>query len=244
MKILVVGETCEDKFIYGECNRICPEGPVPVFNPKTVTVNRGMAGNVVANLYAMDYDCDFISNKNEMTKTRYIDQKSNQLLLRIDENDKCSRIEHNTDYASYNLIIISDYCKGFLEEEDIIHITKRNNNVFVDTKKHLTKEIIEHVKYIKINQVEYDATKYTLSDKRESYEEKLIVTKSQEGCMYKWKMYPAPKKIDTIDISGAGDTFMAAFSTKFIETKDIIKAIEHAQECTSIVIQKKGVSTI
>ena len=32
-KILVIGDSCTDIFIYGECNRICPEAPVPVFNP-------------------------------------------------------------------------------------------------------------------------------------------------------------------------------------------------------------------
>ena len=33
MKVLVIGDSCTDKFVYGECNRICPEAPVPVFNP-------------------------------------------------------------------------------------------------------------------------------------------------------------------------------------------------------------------
>ena len=33
MKILVIGESCRDIFHYGECNRLCPGTPVPVFNP-------------------------------------------------------------------------------------------------------------------------------------------------------------------------------------------------------------------
>ena len=30
--ILVIGESCLDVFHYGECERLCPEAPVPVFN--------------------------------------------------------------------------------------------------------------------------------------------------------------------------------------------------------------------
>ena len=33
MKILVIGDSCHDVFVYGKCDRICPEAPVPVFTP-------------------------------------------------------------------------------------------------------------------------------------------------------------------------------------------------------------------
>ena len=46
-KILVIGELCIDKFVYGEVKRLSPEAPVPVFNPIVTEENRGMAGNVL-----------------------------------------------------------------------------------------------------------------------------------------------------------------------------------------------------
>ena len=46
MKILVIGESCRDVFNYGSCIRLCPEAPVPVFNPVEVIDNGGMAKNV------------------------------------------------------------------------------------------------------------------------------------------------------------------------------------------------------
>ena len=49
-KILVIGELCIDRFVYGEVKRLSPEAPVPVFNPKDIIENKGMAGNVVENL--------------------------------------------------------------------------------------------------------------------------------------------------------------------------------------------------
>jgi bifunctional ADP-heptose synthase (sugar kinase/adenylyltransferase) len=33
MKILVIGDSCEDIFRYGKVNRLAPEAPVPVINP-------------------------------------------------------------------------------------------------------------------------------------------------------------------------------------------------------------------
>ena len=52
-KILVIGDSCSDIFIYGNIERICPEAPVPVFNPTHKTKNGGMAKNVVKNLEAL-----------------------------------------------------------------------------------------------------------------------------------------------------------------------------------------------
>ena len=64
MKVLVIGDSCTDKFIYGECNRICPEAPVPVFNPIEQKSNGGMAKNVFNNLksLASKWDIDLITN--------------------------------------------------------------------------------------------------------------------------------------------------------------------------------------
>ena len=50
MKILVLGESCQDIFHYGECKRLCPAAPVPVFNSIHMIKNGGMAKNVEKNL--------------------------------------------------------------------------------------------------------------------------------------------------------------------------------------------------
>ena len=46
MRILVIGEKCIDEFIYGQCTRLNPEAPTPVFIEKKRIENQGMAGNV------------------------------------------------------------------------------------------------------------------------------------------------------------------------------------------------------
>ncbi len=49
MRILVIGDSCTDIFVYGNATRLCPEAPAPVFEPSRTVTNDGMAGNVRAN---------------------------------------------------------------------------------------------------------------------------------------------------------------------------------------------------
>ena len=73
--------------------------------------------------------------------------------------------------------------------------------------------------------------------------DKTIVTKGNEGCLFRDKIYPT-QDVPVKDISGAGDTFLAGLVVKYLETEEMIKSIEFAQECTTKVVQKHGVSTV
>ncbi len=168
MKILIIGDSCIDKFIYGECKRICPEAPVPVFNPLNSTKNDGMAKNVFNNLKSLspDWKIDFITKPNNITKTRIVDIKTNQMLLRIDDNDSCPRFTGLDKLEEYDAVIISDYNKGFLSEEDIKYIVNKYPLTFIDSKK-IFGEWINNASFIKINQPEYEKNKENLLNIKE-----------------------------------------------------------------------------
>ena len=254
MNILVVGDSCKDVFIYGEVKRLTPEAPVPVFNPRKKVENDGMAKNVVNNVEALNVTIHIITNKNSIRKVRYVDKKSNQLVLRVDEHDYCDRIESDLSYSikdnrckltmsgtvEVDAIIISDYDKGFLHEEDVECICENNKNVFVDTKKKLG-DWVRYADYLKINSIEYEQNKDFL--RNDDVMNKTIITKGNEGCLFQGKIYPT-EDVPVKDISGAGDTFLAGLAVEYIRSNDIIKAINFAQECTKIVIQKHGVSVV
>jgi hypothetical protein len=38
-----------------------------------------------------NYEVDFVTNHNHILKSRIVDVKTNQMLVRIDDNDKCPR---------------------------------------------------------------------------------------------------------------------------------------------------------
>ena len=178
-----------------------------------------------------------IINENCIKKKRYVDNRSGQMVLRVDEHEYCDRIKikklqgiTNNKFTSYSLtgtvdkidaIIISDYCKGFLEESDIEHICKYNKNVFVDTKKKLG-EWIKDADYIKINELEYKKNHELLSDR--GFQEKLIVTLGSKGCRYNGKDFLV-KEVPVKDVSGAGDTFIAGLVRGYLDTDSIYKAI-------------------
>ena len=254
MTILIVGDSCIDVFIYGEITRLSPEAPVPVFNPLRQKKNDGMAKNVANNVEALEVTILTITNKNNIRKVRYVDKKSNQLVLRVDEHDYCDRINEETliqiknneckplmsNKTTVDAIIISDYCKGFLQEEDIQYICENNDNVFVDTKKKLG-DWAGSVDYLKINSLEYEQNKDFLQSN--DIINKTIITKGNEGCLFQGKIYPT-EDVPVKDISGAGDTFLAGLVVEYARSNDIVKAINFAQECTKIVVQKHGVSTV
>jgi D-beta-D-heptose 7-phosphate kinase/D-beta-D-heptose 1-phosphate adenosyltransferase len=247
--VLVVGDDGIDKFVYGTAVRLAPEAPVPVLNPVSETTNKGMAGNVVENLEALGLKTYFKHNNITPIKTRYVDDRSGQILLRVDSNDKVERIEKNElkhiadnkfKGIMMDAIIISDYDKGFLEEEDIEFICKNNSNVFIDTKKILG-SWCKYASFIKINHVEYQRTEYTIHEL--DIEDKMIITLSSKGCQHKGKIYPV-EKVQIKDVSGAGDTFLSGLVAEFILTKNIEKAIKFAQQCATVVVQKPGVTTV
>jgi D-beta-D-heptose 7-phosphate kinase/D-beta-D-heptose 1-phosphate adenosyltransferase len=241
MKILVIGDSCTDKFIYGECNRICPEAPVPVFNPIKSTNNGGMAKNVLNNLKSLapDLEIDFISNSNQMVKTRLVDFKTNQMLLRIDDNDTCNRFDGLDDLEDYGVVIISDYNKGFLLEEDIKFLIDKSQLSFVDSKK-IFGEWSNDATFIKINESEYEKNKENFTD----FKGQLIVTLGEKGVKWGGLIHPPSRQAEVSDLSGAGDTFFAGFIYEYLKTESITKSITFAQDCALKVVEKKGVVII
>ena len=244
-KILVVGESCMDIFIYGDTPRLSPEGPAPVFIPTKEKYNGGMASNVEANLLAFGCEVELITNTTSITKTRYVHESSNTLLLRVDEGDNVKRVEDSKlkgiDYWDYNMVVISDYNKGFLTEEDIAYLAFKHPSVICDTKKKLG-DWCKDLRFIKLNRSEYENNKEYIQ-KNDWILEKLIITLDKDGCKYKDTLYPT-KQVEILDISGAGDTFVAAFTHQFVETSRIDTSLKFANDCASVVVQKRGVTTI
>ncbi len=201
-----------------------------------------MALNVQANVKALGHECDIIACDN-IIKKRFVDSRTGNIVLRVDEDDEADS-EFGEDYIiedGYDGIIISDYSKGFLSEKAIESIIRQAKvPVFIDTKKYIG-EWLSGIEFIKINELEYERTKAYIP---EELERKLIVTLGDKGCVFNGEAYPTPKYVETKNISGAGDTFMAAFVVTYLETKNVPLAIKKAQTCCQIVIQKSGVATI
>lgn len=239
--ILIIGESCRDIFIYCDTQRLAPDIPVPVLKVVGQATNPGMAKNVERNVKAIHSSCDIVTNDNwkQITKTRFMHEKTPQAFFRVDAEHFYPRLHvKKIPLKKYDVIGISDYDKGFLTHRDVQYICEHHPCVFVDTKKPVGK-FLESAKYIKINKHEYERSLPI----PKSIKDKVIVTKGGAGVDFKGKNFP----VDTVeirDVSGAGDSFFAALLVRYAETENIEQAIEFANVCATQVVQKKGVSVI
>lgn len=249
-KILVIGDSCIDEYVYGYSDRLCPEAPVPVFEPSYTKKIDGMAMNVLNNIENFKLvNCDIVTNRFvKPIKIRYVDDVSNQMLLRVDNKDKIDRIPlpilNNINFLEYDAVIISDYNKGFLIEQDIEYISQFNTLTFLDTKKKIG-NWAKKIDFIKINMKEYVNNRGWLDHK---YRNDLIITHSNNGAFHinngKKTLIPVENEVDVIDVSGAGDTFLAGFVIKYLETNDVEGSVKFANRCASWVITQKGVVVV
>lgn len=246
INILVIGDSCIDEFIYGSVSRLAQEAPVPIINPIRTEVNGGMASNVHNNIKSLGVESTIITNVEVPIKTRYVDDRTKNIMFRVDINDKVSRISSETIYQiksiikNYDALIISDYDKGFLKEEDIEELSKLCKYTFLDTKKILGNWCVG-VSFIKLNEFEYENNKNIIEGL--GIKEKLLITLSGKGCKWNDNIFPV-MDVETKNVSGAGDTFIASLVVKYLESKNLEESINFAQECATIVVQKHNVVLI
>ena len=245
-KILIIGDSCRDIFVYCDANRLCPDVPVPVLNVVEQKENPGMAKNVQRNIESF-LDCDILTNENwgNITKTRYIHNDTNHMFIRVDTAHNIDRISlgywpNKSTIIHYDIVVISDYNKGFLTEDDIKRICEWHPLVFLDTKKILG-DWAKKAKFIKINNYEYVSSEKHIDSELSNI---IIRTKGSEGCFYKGKNYPVKKVKKIKDTSGAGDSFMAGLVVNYYQTRNIEEAISFANDCASKVVSEKGVTII
>ena len=230
--ILLIGDNCQDIYQYGYVDRISPEAPVPVFRFDHEKTKPGMAGNVYENLSKFDCHINYVYDQTS-TKTRLIDQRSGQHIVRIDNDIQSQAIELATnDFTAYDAIVISDYNKGTVSYDLVTSLRKDYlGPIFVDTKK--TDLARFQGCFVKINALEFSMAK-TLPDN-------LIVTDGHRGANYQGRNYPA-QEIEVVDTCGAGDTFLAALVYGYLNNdSDIESAIEFANRAAAVTVQHSGV---
>ena len=159
--------------------------------------------------------------------------------MRLDETPKVSRIANAELKMAFmhmnpDAIVVSDYDKGYLSEEDLWIICNNiNRPVFVDTKKRrlFQKDNV----YWKINKKEYDdLIQENIPDLRN-----LIVTLGSGGATWNGMIYK-PQPVKVFDVCGAGDTFLAALVYKFLETRNMENAINYANKAAAISVTHPG----
>ena len=228
-KVLLIGDSCTDEYVYGTCERLNPEAPVPILKFNRRETTKGMAWNVRDNLMSFGMEVYIATNEETIIKTRYIDEKYNQQILRVDDEPSVKEMDYQIPDGEFDALVISDYNKGFLSAEKISELVECfDGPVFIDTKKNRLPKLNA---FVKINEHEYKNFESSTDD--------LIVTRGSKGCEYKGKMYPA-EKVDTFDAIGAGDTFLSALVYFYLFYGTIENAIPYANKAAAISVSHFG----
>jgi bifunctional ADP-heptose synthase (sugar kinase/adenylyltransferase) len=245
MKIItVIGEKCIDEFIYGKCTRLNPEAPTPVFVEGHRKENLGMAANVAKNISSLNESGLMLfehHQEKEIRKTRFVDDASNYILLRVDSEKGIDRIKIDpmtiTEIESSDLLVVSDYDKGFLHPEDLRTLARHAKVSVIDTKKPINEIWAREFSFIKMNSKEWENPAH---ENKEAYLEKMIVTQGKDGAMWNGKSYKGVE-VEVMDVAGAGDSFLAGFSHMWVKTGSVERSIEFANEIAAHVVRQRGV---
>lgn len=236
-RILVIGDDCKDIYQYGTIDRLSPEAPVPVFVPTRSEDRDGMAGNVAKNLRALGASVNYLHGETS-TKTRLIDERSRQQIVRIDNDVRSAPIEFATEIPTvYDAVVISDYNKGTVSYELMEEIISQSQSgvkfpVFIDTKK--TDLARLQGAWVKINELEYSKIKSECSG--------LIVTRGARGAsVIHHEIECSAIPVEVVDVTGAGDTFLAALTYWYLNTKNILQSVRFAIQASAITVQHVGV---
>lgn len=217
-----------------------------------------MSSNVLENLCSLSglkpHDFVVFRPSTDSIKTRYVDESTGYIMLRVDRDAKGEPFETRLLYPALSknigAIIVSDYAKGFLNKKNIRGITKMagefNIPVFLDTKLTLG-AWSKNVTYVKINQKEWEHNLKTGCPHPELFCQHLIVTSASEGTFLttrSGRTYFSVEKVNVADVCGAGDTFLAALALKYVSSHDICSAIEFANAVASFSVTKHGVYAV
>lgn len=140
MKILVIGDSMLDKYLYGDIERISPEAPVPIMKYKKEEYRLGGAANVAVNLSSMGLNVTLASivgkDKNGQNlkniaekyglKTKFfVSQKKDTILKNrfVARNQQVLRLDKEENYSEEESMALFELIKDNFSEYDSIIIS-------------------------------------------------------------------------------------------------------------------------
>ena len=162
------------------------------------------------------------------------------------------------EYDKYDLILFSDYNKGVLNNRWFSNIQCKN--IFVDPKKDdfsfysnatiITPNLneLQRASNFKIIDNESVVKTCQMIMEKNSNLKYILAKKGDKGMTIVGKndyvKHIDAHKVDNPDVTGAGDTVIAAFSLAFTKTNDIEGAAKIANTAAAIVVGKKGTASV
>ncbi len=161
-------------------------------------------------------------------------------------------INENLDLFTEGDILLTQFENSMDTVEHIIKTAKdRGMTVIVNPApiKKFNEEYYQYIDYLIPNEHELEALANEKAPMKacrillSKGAKNVIVTLGEKGSMLvnKSTMHQvAPHKVDAVDTTAAGDSYLGAFVTKLSEGCDVIEAMEFASKASSYTVTKKG----
>ena len=260
--ILVCGDAMRDQYWHSDVTRISPEAPVPVAKIIKQEEREGGAANVLNNVRAMGgqavglYACSL----EPIVKIRIIAKSQQMIRLDFDvPQEPISIAEFSIAALNAKYVIFSDYGKGGLAHvQDLILLAKENGaQVYVDPKGYdYTRYRLADV--VKPNLDEMRelvggwSTEAQLAEKatklrRDIGIKAILLTRAAAGMTLftesgAFNIPSAAKEV--YDVSGAGDTAIAAFAVAQTMGHDWLSAAQYANKAAGIAVGRFGTAVV
>ena len=249
MRILVVGDVMIDQYMTCTVDRLNPEGShIPLLTLNNLQTCLGGAGNVAENLRHLNIDVTVAcSQVGCCYKTRVV-LPTGQTLYRLDSDSAGSPADVLIyKDESFDALIISDYCKGAITEKVACQLSEFGLPTFIDTKRNpqfYRKCGFLFALYFP-NSAEFE--KYR---KEYTGDESYVLKESAKGAQVHFRDHRVVNvksesfAKNVINVTGAGDTVIAAFTTALVAAtwltsveKKFQFALEFAMRAAAIAVQ-------
>jgi rfaE bifunctional protein kinase chain/domain len=262
--ILVVGDAMLDEYWFGTVTRVSPEAPVPVLEMGRIECRWGGAANVAKNVAAMGGEVKSLFSPSfllePVRKIRLV-ARTNQI-ARADWDRPQERIpldEVGRMARGCAVALVSDYAKGSITDPlAVIGICKHAGAVVVVDPKHRDPATYAGADVLKPNHYEMEAfvgrwtSESDLNERalaliREHGFGSIIMTRGELGMTLfsECGAISIPgAKVELCDVSGAGDTAMAAIGVALAEGKDVFDAMNCANSAAGVAVTRFGTSVV
>lgn len=227
LKVLIVGETIIDEFVYVSYEGQSMKSICPAFKLEGKIMRQQGGASAIAN-HLRDFvkRVDVITNENaEIVKTRYVDLGDNKKHVEINKFDSSGFGEIKVKSSDYDVVIVADFGHGFCEKikiTDGFHLmcqTNSNNfgfNRISKWKRYRKKSVCIDLREASLQmnkriRFKSDSEVMELFN-YEMNSECLFLTLGSAGSVYadgKRTIKQKTFKSQIVDTIGAGDTFFA-----------------------------------
>src|SRR6201996_9066160 len=249
--VLCVGDLMLDEFVYGEVSRISPEAPAPVIAVRRSETNIGGAGNVARNIASLGGRCIFVG-----------------LVGKDEAGDRLKK--ELTEHAGVECVLVGDEGRPttrkvrFVSEHFSTHMLRADWERAVPASSEVEQKLIDAiyrgVSLLPPNRKEFAEATRSRADSDQTIAdaardamiladcEAMLVTQSEDG------MTLVPREGEAVhvpahpvkvrDVSGAGDTVVAALALALAAGADWEGALRIASAAAAVAVGKQGTASV